>query len=177
LEELFEEREKTIKQDKKSFESSLPELISAYNLASNKPGVRFFEGSEGFKTVLFDTLKSRTEIYTFVDSESVRHQKEMKIINEEYVKKRKKTGIKKKLIVPETAKKYFPKLKTDFTEIRFLKEKFYPFQSSLQIYANKVSFQTLDEENSISILIEDKNIYKMHKLLFEYIWESLKSDN
>ncbi len=175
LEELFKEKEEQLKQSKKSFEGALPNLISVYNLASNKPGVRFFEGFEGFKTVLFDTLKSRTEIYTFVDSESVRRQEEIKAINEEYVKKRKKTEIKKKLIVPETAKKYFSEPKTEFTEIRFLKKKFYPFDSSLQIYDNKVSFQTLGEENTISVLIEDKNIYKMHKLLFEYIWESLAS--
>lgn len=43
----------------------------------------------------------------------------------------------------------------------------------MQIYDNRISYQTIERENKIAILIEDKNIYQMHKSFFEFMWDSL----
>jgi len=171
LEKLMEQREKTLENDKKQLEGTLPDLISAYNLAHNRPGVKFYEGKEGIKKVLYDTLNSRTEILTIADSRAVREN--LKKINEEYVKKRKEKNITKKLIVPDSVRQEFSSTQDEYTEIRFLKEKYYPFQTGMQIYDNKISFQTLEKNNLLGVIIEDKNIYTTHKLLFEYIWNTL----
>lgn len=172
LNKLIEQREKDLVQDKQELENTLPDLVSAYNLAHSRPGVRFYEGDEGIKKVLEDTLMSHTEIYTVSDSSSI--QGRLKEINNNYVRARKRKGIKKRLIVPESARPRFSQTSDDYTEVRFLKEDYYDFKTGMQIYDNKISYQTLGEENKIGVIIEDKNIYKMHKLLFEYIWSTLK---
>lgn len=171
LEKLMEQREKTLENDKKELQNFLPDLVSTYNLAHNRPGVKFYEGDEGIKKVLEDTLSSKTEIYTIADTSSITGN--IKKINENYVKQRKKKEIKKNLIVPESTRERFENGGDEYTDIRFLKEDYYDFKTGMQIYDDKISYQTLDEKNKIGVIIEDQNIYKMHKLLFEYIWNTL----
>ncbi len=175
LEKFFDQKEQEIKKDRKLFISYLPDMISAYNLLNNKPGIKYYEGKDGIKKILWDSLNSKTEIYTISDTKSVR--KNLKELNEEYIKKRKQKGIKKRLIVPISAKKDFTTTKSEFTEIRFLDEKYHNFKTGLQIYDNKISYQTLAPDKMIGVLIEDENIFTMHKMLFEYIWDNLAKNN
>lgn len=175
IEEFFEDKERQTKKQKTEFLQTLPEIISSYNLGSNKPGVKFLEGEDGIRIALWDTLKSTTEICTFADVQAVEDINEL---NEEYAKKRERTGIKKRVIVSDTEenRKYFSKYTTSHglnTEAKFIKKEFYPFKTTMQIYSNKISYQTLEKENKIAVIIEDRNIYQMHKLFFEYIWETL----
>jgi len=175
MEKFFDKKEKEIKKDRELFNNYLPDMVSSYNLLGGKPGVKFYEGKLGMEKILYDTLKSKTTIYTISDTKSVR--KNVKEINEKYIQKRKKAKIKKKLIVPASVRDEFIKTKTEFTEIRFLEEGYYDFKSGMQIYDNKISYQTLSTDSMIGILIEDKNIYKMQKMLFEYIWNTLATSD
>ena len=173
LERVLERREKELDKTKKEFAASLPDLVSAYNLVSNKPGVRFYEGEEGIEKSLNDTLESRTTIYTFADIEAV--EKNVKAVNDAYTKKREKTGVKKRLIVADTPfnRNFLKNFNSELTEFKFLPKDFYSFDSGVQIYDNKVSYQVISPENKMAIIIEDKNIYQMNKLLFEYLWEKI----
>jgi sugar-specific transcriptional regulator TrmB len=174
LENIIEQREKDLKREKQEFINNLPELISAYNLVSNKPGFKFYEGESGIIKSLEDTLNSSEEIYTLADLEAV--EKNVKEINKEYVKKRNKNKKKKKVIVADTTfnRNYLKKVEDDNIEYRFLPKEFYNFNSGVQIYDNKVSYQIISSDKKMAIVIEDENIYKMNRLLFEYIWEKIK---
>lgn len=178
IEDFFAEKENQAKKRKNEFLETLPEIISAYNLGSNKPGVKFLEGEDGIRIALFDTLKNTSEICTFADVHAVKTN--ITEINEEYAEKRKKLGIKKRVIVADTEENrayfsnYYSSHAGTDTEVKFIKKEFCYFQTSMQIYSNKVSYQTLDKENKIAVIIEDKNIFEMHKLLFEYMWETLQ---
>ncbi len=173
LEEFFDEKEKKIKKEKRDFLENLPDIISTYNLGSNKPGVKFLEGEAGIQIALFDTLKSTTEIYTFADIKSTNEH--IKEINDAYVKKREQLKVKKKIIVSDSEdnRKFFENFNSEITQVKFIKQEYYPFKTDMQIYTNKVSYQTMEKDNQISIIIEDKNIYQMHRLFFEYMWETL----
>ncbi|MFA7208813.1 MAG: helix-turn-helix domain-containing protein [Parcubacteria group bacterium] len=175
IEELFERKARELERQRRIFSQVLPDLVSSYNLSSDKPDIRFLEGNEGIRTVIEDTLKSQGEIRTFIDMEALESDPELVEINREYVKKRVKTNTRKKMIVPESDRKYFKDYDTSMTEVRFLKGDAYPFKSGMQIYGNKVSFQTIDKGKRIAVIIEDKNICEMHKLLFEYIWKTLET--
>jgi sugar-specific transcriptional regulator TrmB len=173
IEEFFDEKERKIKKEKREFIESLPDIVSSYNLGSNKPGVKFFEGEDGIRLALFDTLKSTTEIYTFADIKATNEN--LKEINDDYAKKRERLGIKKKIIVSDSIenRKFFESFNAEITQVKFIKKEYYPFKTGMQIYSNKVSYQTLEKENKIAVIIEDKNIFQMHKLFFEYMWETL----
>lgn len=151
----------------------LGSLASKYNLIVGKPSIRFFEGKEGIKEVLFDTLSvsKDTEIYTYVDLDAI--LKYIPEINEEYSEKREKLGIKKKGLMLDTikAREVIKTYLTEITETKFIKINVPEFETIMQIYENKISYITLKENQMIGIIIEDPHIYKMHKAIFEHLWE------
>jgi len=177
LEKFFENKEKQAKKDKEQFFASLPDLVSLYNLSTQKPGVTYFEGDEGIIKILEDGLTSNTDIYMYGDVDtSMKYASE---INKLYGEKRKKVGIKKKTLVPDTpfARKYLKEYNTEITEVRFMPKEFFPFptSSTLEIYDGKLSYLTIDEKTKIGVLLHDRNIFILHKQLFEFAWSQAKT--
>lgn len=173
LEELFIEKERQKRRERKEFEDLMPELISAFNLANHKPGVKFLEGEDGIRIALWDTLRNTDEIYTFVDVRAT--EENLAELNAEYAKKREQMGIRKKIITIDTpeSREFFRDFKDETTQVRFIQQEYRPFRTGMQIYSNKVSYQTLGKENKVAVIIEDSNIAGMQKLFFEFVWEKL----
>jgi sugar-specific transcriptional regulator TrmB len=175
LEKIFEHKEIELNQNKKTFADTLPSLISSYNITLNKPGIKFYEGEEGIQKILDDTLTSQTEILLFINTNAMQEEEKFKAINAEYKRKRKNKGIKKRII--RTGKK--PEMSfgtaddkySAITEIRYLNDVLDSFKSDIQIYDGKISYQLFNKDSTISILIEDKNIYEMNKAWFESLWK------
>lgn len=175
LQELLEDKEKFLSQAKINLESNLPAIISDYNLAIGKPGVRFYEGREAVREIAEDSLKAKEKILSYVDVEAV--QKYAKKENEAYIKKREKLNKKKQIIVPKSEfnKKYFDNLGDQVTDVRFIDHDLGKFNTVMMIYDNKTSYLTLTKKAIIGIIIDDQMIAKMHKGLFEFNWVNSKS--
>ena len=174
INEMLESEVQKINYYKRSMEELMPQLVSNYNLAFNKPGIRFFEGEEGIKKVLADTLTAKETIYTYADIEAVIKYTEK--INQEYIKKRNALKINKKVIVADSpfARNFFSSYAKDITDTRFIQEE-NKFSSVMQIYDNRVAYISLSKDALVAILITDKNIYQMQKSLFEHNWKNAKT--
>jgi len=171
LEEVLESQQEEMKRRKSIFTEMLPSLQSMYRLSHNQPGVKFFEGKEGVQAVLQDSLTTKTEIYSYADIENI--QKYIGDINAEYVKKRNELGIRKKgfaidnIFTRNFLKDYYPTI----TETKLISAIGVPlFHTVMQIYDGKISYITLSEKSMIGVIVEDPNIYSMHKYLFEHLW-------
>ncbi len=171
LREYLENKEKALGKAKNTLESNLSSIISDFNLVSNKPGVRFFEGDEGIKKIAEDMLKSKTPIYTYMDMNSV--SKFIHDIDKYFEKEKIKKGLKQKILVIDSkiAHKETKSPNDKITEVKYIKMK--PFKSITEIYDNKIVFISLseDQKSKVSIIIEDKQIYEMQKSLFESYWD------
>lgn len=176
LEKLLEKKKMDIDNTKKALDESIGQMISKYNLFIGKPNVQFFEGKEGVAKVLRDSLTSETEILTFADNEAM--NKYYPELNKENIEARKKTKIKKRLIsidtpyIRELAKKDDPEI----TERRVI-DSTEKFAVAVQIYENKVSYITLNPDRAIGVIIEDKAIFEMQKIIFETLWGNAKQPN
>ncbi|MFH1291604.1 MAG: helix-turn-helix domain-containing protein [bacterium] len=151
-------------------EQTIRDLTGMYNITQNKPGVRFFEGKEGLIEALYDTLNETGPIYAYIDSDAV--DEFTADINKDYIKKRIKKGISKKILAldtPET-RKVFKEEINDLTEFKFLPKEIRPFGTAMQIYGNKISYFTLRENDVIALIIDDPHICQMHKNIFAYFW-------
>lgn len=146
-------------------------LVGAYNVSMSKPGIQYFEGIDQLKDVLFDSLKSGKQIYTFINNETTAAF--AKAIDEQYVQERKKRGIKKKIIMLDnaTSRSYAARLHDDLTEIRFISEERYPFEGASEIYDGSISYLIATEKHISATLIKHPMIAKMHKALFEHAWD------
>lgn len=174
LRKLIDRKESEILNFKNACETAITTLRPQYNLLTDKPGVLFYEGLEGVKKVLNDSLYTEEMIYTYVDVEAVLdHFKE---INDNYVQRREKTGIKKKLLVADTARarEYFGN-RTTLTDVKLIGKEKIPFGCAMQIYDNKISYITVGKQEGslIGIIIEDQHIADMHKYFFECLYDAI----
>lgn len=168
---LLEQKKRQTALEFAAAQTLIQELSGVYNLATHKPGVRFFEGIEGFKDALQDSLTATETVYAYVDKEATASF--AKDINAEYVKKRADKKIKKYILAADTAEARAllqNQPKSEWTETRFLPTTMKPFHTAMQIYNNKICYFTLREENIVSVLVHDKDIYDMHRNMFEFLW-------
>lgn len=172
---LLEERKREVALLEGEMGETIRSLVGSYNLSQNKAGVRFFEGEEGMQAILEDSLTSKETILTFADIEAINTH--IDDVNTAYVKKRDDLGIKKRAIIADTpfARDYLKTYHVDTTDIRFIGGKAHPFKNVMQIYDGKVSYLTLTKEKMVGVIIQDQEVYDMHRSLFEYIWSTLKS--
>ncbi len=173
LREFLQKREEAIKTAEASLGGIMGKMVSDFNLLSGKPNVQFYEGPEGMKKVLEDSLSAESEIYSYSDVISV--QQYIPTLNTEYMAKRTKFNVKKKILFFDSkeARALLPKIyKPDITEYKFIPFKTEPPHTVMQMYDKKVSYITLAKEQMIGVIIEDANIYSLHKYLFEHQWST-----
>lgn len=153
----------------------IPRIISDYNLVSNKPGVRFFEGQAGVEKVLFETLKNTSEtIYAYTDTDAVTQY--VKDINERYIKERLRLGVKKKILMVDspTARRKVAE-SGELTDIRLINSENTPTAHAvIEIHNNRVTYITFANDTMTATVIDDPAIYRLHRFLFESHWETAK---
>ena len=167
---LIEEKKRNFALLEEEMKQTIQTLTGTYNLVISKPGLRFFEGRDGFKEALDDTLTSQEPIYTFVNLDDV--EKYVDDINKTYVSQRRAKGVEKRLLLLDTPgnREYIKKQGGSLSDTRFLPKEVVPFKTGMQIYDGKISYFTLRKDNLIAVIIEDKDIYQMNRNLFEYLW-------
>lgn len=170
LKDLAESREQKARDSIKILESLLPSLTSDFSLSAGRPGIKFYEGVEGFKKISADSLTAKTEIYSYTDNEAI--EKYISRENKEYAQKRYRLKIVKRMLsvdsefIRNRAKSFNP----EFSKVRVLKMPKKFSDVVMQIYDNKISYLTLKPELMLGVIIEDELIANMHRVLFEQHW-------
>jgi sugar-specific transcriptional regulator TrmB len=174
LKEIIEKQAQELKSISDGLSTELGRMTSDYNMFLGKPNVRFFEGEEGVKKVLEDTLYTTEEILSYADITAI--QKYVPKLNAWYGEKRVQKNIKKRGILLDTpeARKILESYHAKITDSRLMSIKSAPFQSLMNIYDNKISYVTFSNNQMIGVIIEDPAIYLMHKTLFEFSWLQAK---
>lgn len=171
LESLADRALESAHQVKTGVGAALPNLKSWYNLAMQKPGVRFYEGEEGIWKLLYDTLESKTELLFLGDHDAINLH--IPTLNKEYVLKRKKRRIKKRLIQFDTpSARAFARTGNELTDVRLISADASNVRSFMHIYDGKVSYVTFLENTLIGSLIEDPMFYELQRAMFENMWKS-----
>lgn len=175
VKELVQKKNDELKMTEASLSSQLGPMISDYNLTTGKPNVQFFEGEDGVRKVLEDSLYSNEEILSYADITSI--QKYIPKINDWYVEQREKKEIKKRAILLDTpeARKILASYHRAVTNSKLMKIDSAPFKSIMQIYDGKVSYITLSDTQMIGIIIEDAAVYEMHKGIFDFTWSKAET--
>src|SRR3989338_4885553 len=166
---LLEEQEEGLKRKEEEFKKYLPELETLYNIAEEKPKVRFFEGKEGLETIKDEILKTtdkKLELFFSVDDlESVFSQEERK----EYLQKRLAKKIKVEGIYTRTNGQFENVITGD--EIRIVPKDKFPISVDLTIFNNKVAISSL-KGKLIGVIIDNKEITNTLRSVFHLAWEA-----
>lgn len=162
----------------------LPELEGLFNLTPNKPKVRFFEGADGLMSIFSDhtAVKQPYEMLAYSNVEDL-----MKFIPpnfvQKYVKAKERLGITTRAIFPDNEfSQSYNKLvykgldKKTFIEMRLIPASAFPYKSEITIYdGDKVSIVNFQKQSLIGIIIGDKTIADMMRMIFELAWVGAKS--
>ena len=159
------------KEQERIIETLMPELKSIYNTTRGKPTIKFYEGIEGVKRVLQDTLTSKNKellgILSMKDLYDVPGRKFM----QEYVKQRIASGYGLKVIRsnPKEIEEMWPTSKEEARELRYAPAEMV-FGTTIYIYDNKVGMISTVKENFGMIIESDEYATTMSNL-FRALWQ------
>jgi sugar-specific transcriptional regulator TrmB len=153
----------------------LPGITSLYNLSTGRPVVEVFEGLEGIRQALMDTLEQNGEILTYLDAAAL--EGPMVEVNKEYVAARLKKKVPKRVLVADT-----PEYRAiasgkadDLTQVRYLTGFPDSFATAVQIYRDRLLYTSYKNDKYIAIIIRDRAMYDMHHQMFEWQWRQAAS--
>jgi sugar-specific transcriptional regulator TrmB len=150
----------------------LPELRSVHNGASGKPRVRFYQGTEGIKLVLDDTLSVRDKKLVGILSMRDLYEVPGRAWMDDLVHRRIEAGVFLRVIrsPAKDIPHMWPQSAADLREVRFASPDFV-FTMTSYIYGNKVAIISSRREN-FAMTIESEEFAMMQRNLFEVFWVS-----
>ncbi len=162
---------------RESVSAILPDLKSLFEISRGRPDVSFFEGKEGFKTVLGNILREAKEVSILGDGENF-----IRTIpgwTDAYVKKRAGQNIKVRLILkasPAGIASIKKLLRSDakinqLLKVRALPEAYEINYSGFDIYNNKVVLYSFEKQNH-AVVIESSVINQLMRTVFDILWEN-----
>lgn len=156
----------------KEFKQVLPDLMSLFNTKGIKPKVRYYEGREGMKSIIMNSIsgEAREKLHLMPTINVI------EIMGEEFAKHyidlRVKRGIKvKTLRIREKIEKPWEVTSSDpslLREVRYLPESF-DLENLIMIYANTVSIISSSKEN-YGLEIESKEFADTMRSFFNMVW-------
>jgi sugar-specific transcriptional regulator TrmB len=176
IQEMLNDKIKSLEEEKKQFELSLPTLMQ--KMAFVEPQVKFYSGKEGIKQVInYIMLNRDIETILFWPMSEM-----MKVLGPEYLKeineKRIKRNISLKAIWPKDKaldSKDYPYLGTGeehLRELRFAPEGM-TWNMGYWLYEDKVAFLSSEKEG-FGFVVQSKDFSDLMRLQFENIWKISK---
>ena len=165
---LLEEQEEGLKKKEEEFKKYLPELETLFNIAEEKPKVRFFEGKEGLIAIREDYFKAKDKnvsgFFATDEEKNVFSEKE----REEAASERKKRHINIKLIYTDNEISLKPE--SELSTRRYIPNNKFPLSSTFIIYDNKIAIVSL-KGKLVGVIIENKEISNTLRSIFNLAWE------
>ncbi|MAG12245.1 hypothetical protein CL630_00325 [bacterium] len=170
LRRLFEKNHQELKQRGKELDQMLPGLARMFEHAGDRPRVRFFEGKEGLITMREEFLKVKNkEIFVIFSHDAL-----LEVFSKEeivmYSKKRADKGVKSHAVYTRKAGK-FSETHSYIKGWRFIPEEKFLLGADMVIYDNKVALMA-HRGKIMGVIIENKEIAKSMKAMYQMIWES-----
>jgi HTH-type transcriptional regulator, sugar sensing transcriptional regulator len=164
LERIMEERKERISK-------LVPELLAFTSLIDKKPQIRYFEGMEGIKEVIKDTLNyPNQEICTFF-SESYLPDLGEEFFAEYYRPERLKRKISNRAILPdnEAMRALAKEDEKTLRHSKFISADLFKVKFEMMIYGdNKINIVSFKEK--FALILESVEIYDSFKSIFETLW-------
>lgn len=173
LRELAEQKEKQAQNAQIALGTVLGELTSNYNLASGKPGLRFYEGVSGIEHIYNDILATNETLYFVRTTYEPTYLKKILPITQSFVKKRVAKKIHAFCITPadtrtteKEQKEHEAKDKTRLIDKRVWVDKaLYNAPVEIDIYGNKVALISFAQE-LVGVIIESPQISQALRQIF-----------
>ena len=180
--QYLEHRERELQSQKDKVHSMMSQLIAITNPLSSTPKIQFFDGPEGARLVMEDTLNSHEKtLCSFLSIADVIDFVGLEFFSA-YTTQRVRSGYtlnairtlekdRKAFATDARAERYVTS-KKEKREVRHASEDL-AFPITMYMYDHKLAIISSKEEN-FALLIESKELAEMQKKLFSLLWKSLE---
>ena len=153
--------------------SILPELESLTALTHEKPHLELYQGRDGLKTILDDIIKTKPREICTISSAKILDV--LTFYFPHWIERRIEAGIFARVLQQKVQPIQEMKLrdKTHLREIRFLPPSF-KINTHTQIYGSKLAILSLQMEELVGVIIENKWIAQTQQSFFDFLWNSSK---
>ena len=151
------------KQDK--LRSIIPKLNELKKISIEKPSIEIFEGLKGLKSILDLIIKEKKESWFIAHPNFI---ETLRFSFPHFVNKKRKLKMHSKLITLDCKKMKEYNAPHKYLDVKFIKEQ---LPTTKIIFGNKVALLTLEKDNMIAVLIENKDIVETEKKLFDMMWK------
>jgi len=167
IEKLLEKRKSDLEKQLSHVKQRLPELASMHNV-SDRPKVRFYEGTQGLEDVYEDTLTSHETIRAYANVDDMHTA--LPDYFPKYYSRRAKKKIHIRAIIPSTdiGKDRAEKDEMEKRTFALIPPDKYYFSPEINIYDNKVMIASWREK--LGIIIESAEIADAMKKIYELAW-------
>jgi len=158
----------------------IPELEGIFAANPHKTIIRYFENAEGITSIYEDMVaEKKYEMLSFSHGEAFKNYLPPNALRK-FVQAKEQNEITTRAIVPDTEenRKYnetvFKGIKNSvWPVIRYIPKEVFPFEAEITLYADsKIAITKLRGEKLVGIVIDDKMIHDMFKMIFELLWKS-----
>ena len=170
--EHLKRKQYTLREKIDYLSNALPEFESIKAGTSAKPKVIFFEGEEGLRNIMEDTLTALHELRAYASVP------ELLSLLPNYFQNYYKRRVNKKIFVKALCPAnpisidYKKRDKNELRETRLIPPEF-DFHLDILIYNNKVTITSLQAK--FGILIESKEMAEAQRRIFDLIWDGAKA--
>lgn len=165
---FLDKKSKEFKSKAEEAKEIMPELKSLFNLIPRKPIVKYYEGEEGIIAIYEDSLRSKTEILSWLNTENTADFAFEYF--QDYYKRRAKKGIHIKAIVNDVPISHdiHKRDKAEDREMRIIPAEMMEIGPECYIYHDKVAYMSLKER--FGVIIESKDIAEAQRKLYNLAW-------
>lgn len=149
----------------------LPELEKLQKSIPRKHYVETFEGNAGFKTIVNYLLEYPNETI-YIIGLAKKWMEFSEVFSSIYYRKKKERNIFAKVIVDKKEFKYLKTKSLINSEIKYLDK--LTSESECLIIRDKIAFVSLEENNIKGVIIQDLEMAKLQKNIFEKLWKQAK---
>lgn len=175
-------RERLIRNEREATEQSFSVLESAFLALDKKPRVLYFEGKEEVVNVWKDHISvGKYEMVGFANANRLR-EFIPKSFFDRYVREKEEIGITTRGILPDTPEdrafvdlRYSGIKKNVWPHMKFANKDSFPYEAEFIAYGtDKISIIQIAEQNPVGVIIQDKIIHGMFRMIFELAWQSAR---
>ncbi len=172
---LLEQRQIELKNSISYITKNMAELKAKQNANPKKPKVEFLEGAEGIKQAYNRTFEAKEMLIQCL-SEDYEQVVSEKFMNEYFNRFFKQTNIKSKELLREADDEYIKKYGSE-KNLQLKVQVKGKVETDFWIYEDKVVFVSFNKDRPYALSIEDVDIAKAMKNLYELAWKQAQSDS
>lgn len=170
---MIDRQKNELEQKKEELQKALPELENIFNLAGDKPQVRFFEGREGLVKMQDELIGSKAkETLGISSADAVLKIFPQHIKN--YSSRRVKSGIRAKLIYTNSSGDILKRQDDELLrETKYVPPDKFPFKSDINVYGDNIAISAM-EGKAVGVIITHKELADSFRALFNLLWDSIQ---